>query len=119
MPKSKKSRVPNTASLRDAKLYYDEYLRKLGFDPEKKPEIKGRGTWAPDKRMTPKEKTSDQVPGNGGRRTLEMDVQSGKESADTWKAIQEKKSRVAQVYNKGPFMLVSDSKELKGSRRRD
>lgn len=99
MPK----KVPNTKALREAKAEYDEYLRKLGFDPSKKPQVKKKGLWKPEKSNDRGVPASDRVPGNGTRKDRETP---------------ETGLMVAQVYAKGPLMVVGSAKELVGSKRR-
>lgn len=98
--------LPRTASLRAAKAAHDKFLRKMGIDPDRKPT---RLRVAPDplnanrhvtKQVLPP--TSDKV-GNGYKR----------------KSNPSCVLPVAQTWNKGPIMVVTNYKDLEGSRRRD
>lgn len=97
--------LPRTASLRAAKAAHDKFLRKMGIDPDRKPT---RIQTAPDPLTADRHKTKQVLPplsdsvGNGFKR---------KPSAKCDLPI-------AQVYHKGPIMVVTDMSSLEGSKRR-
>lgn len=114
-----KKRVANTAALRKAKADLDDLYRSLGFDPTKKPRVRSKGLWKPEDHDLPLHSPSDRIPGNGSKRTLQMEVQAGRESPETLRVVEARKKMVAPAFNKGPMMLVTRNEELRGSKRRD
>lgn len=89
-----------------AQKAHDKFLRKVGVDPTKKPKLRGAvsnplhaSAGKRDVHLVP---TSDSIPGNGVARKANPDC-----------ALP-----VAQVYHKGPLMVVTDMKSLDGSKRR-
>lgn len=95
-------------ALAAAREAHDKFLRKLGIDPDKTPKLRGAVPPLMEKAYEPPPfpvPTSDAVPGSGtARRAIPtLNGEAG----------------IAQVYHKGPLMVVSDFKDLKGSKRRD
>lgn len=108
--------------LQAAQAAHDKFLRGLGIDPAKKPTLKGAPpdilTASTGKREAPHAATSDQIPGNGTRRDMQMDVQAGTEKPSTLAAKHAKQKSVAQLYPKGPYGPVSDPTHLQSNVRR-
>lgn len=108
--------------MQQAQAAHDKFLRGLGIDPKKKPTLKGAPpdilTASTGKREAPHVGPSDQIPGNGTRRDLEMDVQAGTEKPSTLEAKRVTQQRVAQLYPKGPYGPVSDPTHLQTNVRR-
>lgn len=116
MPKAKISKSDRI------RLEHDAFLRSHGIDPTKRPRV-GPTTADPLDAKTARRAvklvvTSDAVPGNGTRADLQMRAERGQEDRQTVAAIEALKSRVAQPYNKGPFMLITDPEDLKTNMRR-
>lgn len=95
-----------SAKLAKARAAHDKFLRSVGVDPSKKPSLSGYVdnplTASTGKRDTSGVSTSDKIPAGGFRR---------KENAPC-------DLPVAQVYHKGPLMVVTDMSTLNGSKRR-
>ena len=113
MPKSK-------ISAKDAsRAKHNAFLRRLGIDPTKRPRLCGAQpdvlTAKPHVRRPDAPATSDIIPGNGTRRDMQVEVQAGRETAAKTAAYG---LRVAQLYPKGPYGLVSDPDHLKSNVRR-
>lgn len=102
MPK----KVANTAALRKAKADHEKFLTRLGVNT-KKPKLSGvvadplAATGL--QRDACQAPTSDHIPTSGTARKANPRVDLP----------------IAQVYHKGPLMVVTDMKHLAGSKRRD
>jgi len=89
-----------------AQAAHDKFLRSHGIDPSRKPTLRGVVkndlVVSGNNRVTNLPPTSDKVPGSGvaQRPTPRCDLP------------------IAQVYHKGPLMVVTDIKTLEGSKRR-
>jgi hypothetical protein len=84
---------------------HDKFLRSVGFDPSRKVRlggvIKNDLVVSGNNRVTNNIPTSDRIPAHGPtRKTFTCDLP------------------IAQVYHKGPLMVVTDMKTLEGSKRR-
>ncbi len=90
-----------------ANAAHDKFLRKMGVDPAKKPTLRGAVPHplesASGNRQQSDYRLSDSVPGNGSR----------------MKNKPRSNLPVAQVYHKGPIMVVTDMSTLDGSKRRN
>ena len=90
-----------------ALLAHDKMLRKHGIDPAKKPELRGAVDnplhASTGKREQSQYTLSDTVPASGNRA-------KAKPVCDL---------PIAQVYHKGPIMVVTDMRTLEGSKRRN
>lgn len=85
---------------------HERFMRGMGIDTTKKPLLRGAVVnplhAESGARDEPRVSTSDKVPGNGSARR-----------ANPVLALP-----VAQVYHKGPIMVVTDPSTLDGSKRR-
>lgn len=86
---------------------HDKFLRSVGVDPASKPKLRGAVASplasAGAARPEPTVKASDKVPGSGTAR-------KPRPMTDL---------PIAQVYHKGPLMVVSNMSDLSGSKRRN
>lgn len=116
MPKAK-------ISAKDAShAKHNAFLRRLGIDPTKRPRLCGAQpdvlSAKPHVRRPEAPATSDSIPGNGTRRDMQVEVHAGRETAATAAKTAAYGLRVAQLYPKGPYGLVSDPDHLKSNVRR-
>ena len=116
MPKAKISKKDRIRTDHEA------FLVSHGIDPNKRPQVRPTTpnplVVSGGKRVTRMIATSDQVPSSGVRNDLQLRASRGQESAETVRAIEALKKCVAQPYNKGPFMLITDPEVLKQNMRR-
>jgi hypothetical protein len=103
MARSKKPTA--SKKLLAAKAAHDKFLRSHGIDPDRKPTLRGVVkndlVVTGNNRVTAMPPTSDKIPASGPvRKTFVCDLP------------------IAQVYHKGPLMVVTDMKTLDGSKRR-
>lgn len=102
-----KRKRPPSKKMQAALADHAKFLRKLGVDPDRKPQLRGAVDnplhAAGGERTKPHVATSDLVPGSGHVRKANPVCQLP----------------VAQVYHKGPVMVVTDMSELDGSKRRN
>ncbi len=103
-----RKRKPPTNAKAAAKAAHEKFLRKHGIDPSRKPRLRGAVASPLDvkpERQAPTVPTSDRIPGAGpqDRRPQKPKTHFG----------------IAQVYHKGPLMVVTNFADLEGSKRRD
>jgi hypothetical protein len=103
MARSKKPTA--SKKLLAAQAAHDKLLRSYGIDTSRKPTLRGVVkndlVVSGNNRVTNSVPTSDRIPAHGPtRKTFTCDLP------------------VAQVYHKGPLMVVTDMKTLEGSKRR-
>ena len=105
MPRRRKPPINRKAAALEA---HAKFLRKHGIDPDCKPKLRGAVASpleAVHEYRAPTVPTSDRIPGVGPSMKQPPRLQSN--------------LGIAQVYHKGPLMVVSNFNDLQGSRRRD
>lgn len=104
---AKRKRVTTNKRLLAAQAEHDKFLRKHGVDPSRKPQLRGVVTndlvVSGNNCVTAVPPTSDRIPANGPAKRF----------------VPKCDLPVAQVYHKGPIMVVTDMKTLEGSKRRN
>jgi hypothetical protein len=98
-------KLPNTKRFRRAKESHDKFLKSMGIDTTKKPKVRPN--------------TDD--PLDGKRHVIKQNLpplSNGVGNGLKIKPAAQCDLPVAQVYHKGPLMVVTDMKSLEGSKRR-
>ena len=102
----KRKRSRNSKKLMQAKVAHEKFLKTVGVPTNRQPMVYE----FPDLSTKPTIPTSDIIPSNGFRRSIDdyKWKSDRKENLEIIKETERKHKRIAPAYNKGPLMFITD-----------
>ena len=110
--------------LKVAKQEHLKFLKSHSIDGSKRPKLLGvdgdtNKMPVGSLRVACAGRSFGEVPGNGTKRDLDVELARGNESAETAKQIKALSNRIGPLYNKGPLQLITNLDDFKNNGRRD